>query len=69
MLVDVWGRILGRGSGAERVRPPDDAMLARLHLPLRVGGCAAGGVEARADAAFVAGSVSAIPELKRAIGG
>ena len=40
----------------------------QLHLPLRDGGLAAGGIEVRAEAAFLAGSTSSLTEVKRCTG-
>ena len=57
-----WRKLLGETADFDRARKT------QLHLPLREGGFSAGGVAHRADAAFLAGSLNALDEVKSAAG-
>ena len=68
LLESFLPRVLGRGGGSEVVHPDEHSLKERLRLPLRMGEGGGGGVEHRADAALVTGSVAARPGAKRALG-
>ena len=57
-----WSKLLGEPAGL------DVARATQLHLPLREGGFSAGGVTHRADAAFLAGTLGALDEIKWSAG-
>ena len=63
MLESFWRRVVD-----QEADPLDEGRRAQLHLPLRLGGFAIGGVEVRAGAAFLSGAIGALPELKRSLG-
>ena len=57
-----WARLTGEPA------PLDVNRRIQLHLPLRAGGLSAGGVEVRADAALLAGTLGSLREVQKAAG-
>ncbi|CAK0790897.1 unnamed protein product [Prorocentrum cordatum] len=57
-----WARLLGETGSFDAHRR------VQLHLPLRHGGLSVGGVEVRADAAFLVGTLGALGELMSTVG-